>query len=379
MTKFLLVTSVISPHQMPLAQCFAAIVGENSFRFVATHPPVLDPQAVAWKHEENSPWVLRAGEIDADRSEFLQWWDEADVVLCGERLTELMEKRIQTGKQTFYMSERWWKPPVGLLRLLHPRFARMAIRFRRLAESPFFHYLPTGYHAAADMKRLTAFPNRMWMWGYFTARPHQVPDRAAEKRPMNVLYAGRMLKWKRVDTLIRGFQLLAVNQPNARLTLIGDGPCRPSLEKLATRLDLGACVSFRFSLPMEEVWQQMHSSHIYVLPSNGYEGWGAVVNEAMSLGCTVVASDAAGSAKTMIRNGENGCLFRPGDWRQLGEILIRLSNDEELRNKLAMAAQKTIRDCWSPKVAAERLLAVSDALLSRRPVPVYKDGPMSRV
>lgn len=128
---------------------------------------------------------------------------------------------------------------------------------------------------------------------------------------------------------------------------------------------------------MEEVWQWMAGSHVYVFPSNGREGWGAVVNEAMSQGCVAVANDASGSAKTIIRDGVNGFLFNTGDWRKLGEILIRLNEDESLRLRMARAGQNTIRGCWSPKVAAERFLAVSEALLSQKLTPTYNDGPMS--
>jgi hypothetical protein len=99
----------------------------------------------------------------------------------------------------------------------------------------------------------------------------------------------------------------------------------------------------------------------------------------MTEGCAVAGSDAAGSAKTMIRDGVNGLLFRAGNWRQLGEILIRLSMNEALRLQLAMAGQKTITDCWSPMIAAKRFLAVSDALLSRKMLPDYTDGPMSKI
>lgn len=378
MTRILHVSNIISPHQMPLASCFAAAVGEDNFRYAATQAPMTDRQEMGWKCEKDRPWILRAGENEDDKREFLKWWEEADVVLCGERLIELMGRRIRSGRLTFYMSERWWKPPIGIARMLHPRFARMATRFRQFAASSRFHYLPIGPYAATDMRRLTSLPNRTWLWGYFTALPDPLPCAAGRKGSLSILYAGRMLSCKRVDTLVRAFHVLWLANPTVRLTLIGDGPCRASLEKLVCRLGLGDDVALRRSVPMEAVWQQMRGADIYVLPSNGYEGWGAVINEAMSLGCAVVASEAGGAAKSTICDGVNGFLFRPGDWRQLGQILIRLSENEPLRLQLAKAGQRTITDCWSPAVAAERFLAVADALLSSRTTPDYVIGPMSR-
>jgi glycosyltransferase involved in cell wall biosynthesis len=376
MPKILLVTCIVSPHQIPLACCLASAVGEGNFRYVATQP--VDPGATAWTCTENHPWILKASESENDRQAFLEWWKNADVVICGDRRVDLMQERITSGKLTFYMSERWWKPPLGMGRMLHPGFAKMALKLKKLATFPCFHYLPIGSFAAADMKRLTRFPDRMWLWGYFTALPDPLPHASERQAPLEILYAGRMLSWKRVDTLIRGFGVLQQEDPNARLSLIGDGPTRPELEQLADRLGLRGHVIFQSTLPMEAIWRAMRTSHVYALPSNGYEGWGAVVNEAMAEGCAVVASDAAGAARTMIHDGENGLLFRAGNWRQLGELLIRLSMNEALRLQLAMAGQKTITDCWSPKIAAERFMTVSDALLSGKMPPGWHGGPMSR-
>ena len=359
-----------------MACCLARAIGEKNFRYVATKP--LEPGVTAWKHEANQAWILKPSEDENDQQEFLKWWKHSDVVICGDRLFGLMTERIESGKLTFYMSERWWKPPKGLWRMLHPGFAKMALQLRKLAQSPLLHYLPMGCYAASDMKQLATFPNRMWLWGYFTALPDPLPNILKRQVPLKILYAGRMLSLKRVDTLIRGFGVLLQEYPDARLLLIGDGPARPELEKLADHLGLRKHIDFQSGLPMEAVWQTMRSSHVFVLPSNGYEGWGAVINEAMTEGCAVVASDAAGSAKTMIQDGVNGLLFRSGNWRQLGELLIRLHQNESLRQQLAVAGQKTITDSWSPTVAAKRFLAVTEALLSQKTPPAYSNGPMSK-
>jgi glycosyltransferase involved in cell wall biosynthesis len=188
-----------------------------------------------------------------------------------------------------------------------------------------------------------------------------------------------MLSWKRVDTLVRAFALLLRQNSKACLTLIGDGPCREELKRLTRKLDITGSVDFYSSMPVDQVRDQMRNAHVYVLPSNAYEGWGAVLNEAMSEGCAVVASEGAGSAKTMLCPGENGLLFKPGDYQHLARLLVQLNADESLRCGLAKAGQRTIRECWSPEVAAERFLAVCDALLLTRSVPNFSSGPMRRI
>jgi glycosyltransferase involved in cell wall biosynthesis len=374
--RVLQVTNAISHHQLPLAREIAEMVGVENFRFAVTGLLNNERQQLGWNSQENEPWIIRAGERDKDQEDLERWWDDATVVICGERRFRRMQDRIDRGKLTFYMSERWWKPPIGMARLLHPRYALMTARFVKIAKSPLLHYLPMGGTAADDMRRIAAFDGRMWQWGYLTELPDPLPSCDRNSGGLRVLWAGRMLAWKRVDTLIQAFSRLRQERRDTTLTLVGDGPERIRLESLAKKLLAADSYRFHPPMPVPRVLELMRQHHIYVLPSNGYEGWGAVVNEAMSVGCAVVASAAAGAAKTIIRNGENGLLFAPGDWRTLSDQLNLLGSNETVRLHLAQRGQRTIVECWAPAVAAERFLAVSRALLSDHRVPNYHDGPM---
>lgn len=65
---------------------------------------------------------------------------------------------------------------------------------------------------------------------------------------------------------------------------------------------------------------------------------GAVVDEAMSCGCAVVASNVTGAGAAIIKHGMNGFLFSPKDWRGLSAQLVQLANDETLRRRLCVEA-----------------------------------------
>jgi glycosyltransferase involved in cell wall biosynthesis len=316
-------------------------------------------------------------ENEADREQFEHWWDEADVVLCGERLFSRMKDRLDKGKLTFHMSERLWKPPIGMARLLHPRFALMTARFKRMTSSPYFHFLPIGGYAAPDMKRIASFTGRMWNWGYFTSIPDPLTTCDRKEQGFRVLWAGRMLGWKRVDTLIMAFSKLLSERSDAILTIVGIGPKQKMLEELAGKLLKAGSFQVKSAMPTGEIRQLMRQHHVYVLPSGGGEGWGAVINEAMAEGCAVIANEEGGAAKTMIRDHENGLLFAPGDWKGLGDLLCEVGRNEAFRIQLAEQGQRTIVECWSPEVAAERFLSVCEALLAKRRVPSFNDGPMS--
>ena len=377
--QLLQVTNIVSHHQLPLARRFASAVGEKNFRFAATQESMPERQKLGWRSEDTEPWILRAGANESDFKQFLQWWINADVVICGDRLIERLNNRIDKKKLTFYMTERWWKPPFGMARLFHPMFILMAAQFRKLASSAYFNCLPIGHYSAVDMKRIAPFRNRMWLWGYFTEVLDVLPECDRSENDFKVLWAGRMLSWKKVNTLIKAFTVLLSVHPYAMLTLVGDGPERRRLELLAERLLPIKNYTFLPSKPVIEIRQLMRQHHIYVLSSNAQEGWGAVINEAMSEGCTIIASEHAGAAKTLIRHGENGLIFKPKDWKALGHLLSFAASDKSKRIQLARRGQQTIANDWSPAVAAERFLSICGALLNKRAIPKYSDGPMSAV
>ena len=103
---------------------------------------------------------------------------------------------------------------------------------------------------------------------------------------------------KKVDTLIR-----ACNKLNLPLDIYGDGPEKARLKELA-----GPYVRFHPFVPIEKVRQIMREHKTYVFPSNGYEGWGAVVSEALEEGMLVYASCESGAGATILPGvtvGEN--------------------------------------------------------------------------
>ena len=332
--RILHVTNIISPHQIPLAQQLALIIGEDNFRFASTEPPYEERKNLGWNSNVNESWILRAGENEEDRIEFEKWWDEADLVLCNVRRFNRMQDRLDRGKLTFYMSERWWKPPIGIARLLHPRFALMTSQFLKLTSSPLFHYLPIGIYAERDMNRIAKLKGGMWQWAYFTEPLKLTQLNPTLSNTFKIMWAGRMLAWKRLDTLIYAFSHLQKEYNDSSLTLIGDGVKRLELERLAKKLLIPGSYNFLPPMSAQKVPEVMQQHHVYVLPSNGYEGWGAVINEAMSAGCSVISTYEAGASKTMIQHQVNGLLFNAGDWKTLSEQFIFLAKNKKIAEKV---------------------------------------------
>src|SRR5690606_17525778 len=115
--KILQVTNIVSHHQLPLARELCKLVGEENFLFAATEDFDQDRLKNGWQGEYLEKWIIHPNNSIEEKEKFDKFWDEADVVLCGERLISNMQARVDSKKLCFYMSERWWKPPVGILRL----------------------------------------------------------------------------------------------------------------------------------------------------------------------------------------------------------------------------------------------------------------------
>lgn len=378
--KVVLATNIISQHQMPIARRLADQLGEDSFLYVAKDRNNPERRALGWTDSDVPPWVdfgdtvVKKGKLRTD------WILHADVVLCGTRDLCMLKKRQAHGKLTLYMSERWFKPPVGCWRLMSPRYSSMAWQLHHLSQSTFLHYLPIGRWAASDMRKLRCFPGRMWRWGYFVEPSSPISEPLSRHvGPLRVLWGGRMLPLKRLDTLVEAVRRGVQRGAKIQLVLIGRGPEEARLRDRVRRSGMEDVVEFGPPVHISDFRRLIRDAHVYVLPSNGYEGWGVVVNEAMLEGCAVVASSVSGSATTLIRDGTNGLLFRAGDVDDLEKALLLLEGNEVLRNRIARTGQETILAEWTPQVAAQRLLEMSEALLAGQRFDGYPGGPLARM
>lgn len=378
--KILQVTNIVSHHQLPLALELCKLVGKENFLFAAMEKPFQERIDNGWQASYSENWIIHPNDSIESLKKFNEFWDDADVVICGERLISKMQERVDNNKICFYMSERWWKPPVGMLRLCHPAYLKMFLEFKHLSKSKYFNHLPIGPFAARDMALVTSMPSRVWVWGYFTAFPIIKPS-MSEGRGSDVtriLWIGRMIKWKCVDLLIKALAKLKNDGKKFKITLVGNGSERKNLEKLAKKLLGISFYEFKEFIPSDEVHFLMAQYDIYVLPSNAYEGWGAVVNEAMSVGCAVIASDKTGAGASLIEHGVNGLLFKSGSEDSLYDCLNQLVNNKDLINDFSINSRLSIKENWTPAVAAERLLEVFSALVNdNEPVEILV-GPLSR-
>lgn len=133
------------------------------------------------------------------------------------------------------------------------------------------------------------------------------------------LFCGSLTSWKDPFAIARGLSRIDANKMG-EVYYIGDGPLRIPLEKEILKLKLKDKIHFLGTKPQTEVPTYMQQADIFILPSV-YDGWGAVVNEALQAGCYVICSDAAGASDLILQDERLGKVFRRGDVKQLADCM----------------------------------------------------------
>lgn len=183
------------------------------------------------------------------------------------------------------------------------------------------------------------------------------------------VFMGRLVDWKAVDLLLHAFDRARIQHP-MRLTILGDGPCGPTLRTLATELDiigieLGEVGRVHFAgwQSQLECARQLRGSHALVLPSLSECG-GAVVLEAMACGLPVIATAWGGPLDYL--DDRTGVLVLPTSREALisgvADAMVRLAASPARRREMGEAARRRIEADfdWDKKVDA--MLSIFEAV-----------------
>ena len=163
---------------------------------------------------------------------------------------------------------------------------------------------------------------------------------AAESSPLTVLSVGNLIPIKGHELLLRAFAQARASAPGCRLEIIGDGPERGRLKRLAATLGISGQVRFLGRQSRGAVADAMKGCAVFALPSS-FEGLGCVYLEAMSSGKPAIGCTGQG-VEEIIEDGKNGLLVAPGSLAELISALRVLLVNPSLRVCLGSTARATI-------------------------------------
>ncbi|MEM7360604.1 MAG: glycosyltransferase family 4 protein [Pseudomonadota bacterium] len=373
--KVLLLTNMPSGHQMQFAQAMARELGVDNFRIVF-HQDTSDSRTeMGWEDNFAEPFVIRYWLSEQTRQETSDWIDSADVVIQGRFPIKLVRQRIKSGKLTFAYQERYWKRRFSYGKLLF-RLPRIIRNFWSVDRAN-YHLLAAGAYTTHDLNRIGVFRHRSWKFGYFLEPEPELQERLSSNG-LTIVWCARICAVKQPEQAIEIATRLRDRGVKFKLKMIGDGELRSSTEESVQQHGLQEQFQIMGWQPSEVVAREMRQADFFLMTSHGGEGWGMVVNEAMAQGCATVVNRCVGSAPWLVQHSKTGLLYTDQQLDQLTEeITARDSGDWE---QMGEAARAYLMSTWSCSVAAQRLIQLSQTLLTedqQTARELYSDGPCS--
>lgn len=377
-----IVSDMLNLHQSFLCDAFSDIC-DGQFTFIEVCKPVTGNhiKLTSSLNLHDKVYYLPAWENEQMYQRAMNIVRSVDaLIICGGDMFIPYEKeRLQLGKLTFEYSERQLKR--GLINAFSKTSLSLYKLYFQVGHNNLYKLCSSAY-TANDMYLLHPFfKDRCYKWGYFTQVPiisiENVIKKRREHKKLRFLSVARMIPWKRIDLSIALADILNKKGYDFEYDIIGEGPLYDDLYKQILKCGLTDKVFFRGRVDNNKVHEYMREADIFIFTSNKREGWGAVLNEAMSNGCACVASDLIGAAPFLIKQGENGCIFKTNELDDLVCKVVELLDDDVKREQISRNAYVTMQKYWTPQVAAQNFCQLVLSLSNGINYPIL-DGPCSK-
>lgn len=155
----------------------------------------------------------------------------------------------------------------------------------------------------------------------------------------NYIYIGRLEKVKGIDLLIDAFNKVLEKEPNAKLTIVGDGQERRKLEEQAKNLAIWNKVEFTGT--KDSIKKYLDKADIFIYPSVWKEAFGISVVEAMARGCIPITFNKGGLVE-IIENQKNGYIVEKIESEELAKTMLQAINNSN-GEKIIQNAQETAK------------------------------------
>ena len=186
----------------------------------------------------------------------------------------------------------------------------------------------------------------------------------AKDEALCLLYVGQLIERKGLHLFLLVMRQWCVDHPDRSILLriAGDGPERARLESVSLPPNLK--IELLGDIVPNMLPAYYHSASILAFPTLGDE-WGLVVNEALIAGVPVLGSVYSQAVEDLVREGENGWVFRPTDTRDTYNALDRaLTADRETLGAMSLNARASIAELTPAAIAAKMANAIQ-ALLQK--------------
>jgi glycosyltransferase involved in cell wall biosynthesis len=209
-------------------------------------------------------------------------------------------------------------------------------------------------HLQSFTEKVTVIPFGIDL-DYYTASQQ---DKCNRQQPVpNILFVGRLSRYKGIDYLIR-----AMNGLKAKLSIIGEGPLKKSLIELADSLSVKDQVEFCGYVSEETLLKKYQQADILVLPStDAGEAFGYVLIEAMACRTALISTELKTGTSFVNADGETGFVVPPKDVKALNKALKALCDDPAMLERFKDKALRRAHTHFK----LEQMLSATEELYKR--------------
>lgn len=187
-----------------------------------------------------------------------------------------------------------------------------------------------------------------------------IAERYADTTAKRVIAVGRLDYQKGFDRLIEAWRIVQQTEQyhDWHLDIYGQGEWQEMLEQRIKDNDIAATCAI--NAPTKDIGSEYAGSSLLVMSSN-YEGFPMVMIEAMACGLPVVSFDFKCGPRDIIDHGKNGLIVPNGDIQGLADAMVRLMNDDALRQEMGMNARQIV-DTYSEEAVMKMWVSLFKGL-----------------
>ena len=232
----------------------------------------------------------------------------------------------------------------GLAKWLAPCIRKCLQRAHKVVVATPLHIDNSPYLSTMrDKCVVIPFGTDVKFWATLTAKQQQQVAELKTHYPQLLLVVGRLVAYKGIDKLIPIMQEL-----DAQLILVGDGPQRRLLQGLITQYNLADKIMIKSDIAQDELKILLHAAKTLILPSVlSSEAFGIVQIEAMSCAKSIINTSLNSGVEWVARDQQEALTVPPGDSSALMQAIKKLLADPELANRLGQAGFKRAQEMFS--------------------------------
>ena len=254
-------------------------------------------------------FIVRPYESKAERNRAKELVKKCDLLIFGSGDKKYLKMRMKLNRPAFEYCERIFKEKNKPL-LFARKVLGMYRCFGKYIKKP-LHILCASAYTAADINRFFEFKDKCYKFGYFPkVHIYDIESLLKKKKKNSLVWVGRMIDWKHPEIPVLIAKRLKKEDYSFHLDMVGCGEMEKELREMIEQYDLNDCITMHGAIPHDKVRSYMENAEIFLFTSDFNEGWGAVLNEAMNSGCACIASHALGSVPFLLRDKENGLIYK---------------------------------------------------------------------